>query len=121
MHHRTDPGEDHAKKLSSIQADLETVIREHGDATLAVVRAMDHRPFKKGITNEDEARLEVQGVVLATVRRLLDKAIPLNGQQIGKVCRSDKATIAAVAKQQFGNDLEDAGMAALAALEIAKT
>jgi hypothetical protein len=118
MDHRTNPGEDHAKKLTSIQADLDTVLKEQEDATVAVVRAMDYAPFKKGITNEDEMRIEVQGVVLATVRRVIDTAVAMNGQQIGKVCKSDKPTILAKAKALFGEERQDAGMAAIAALTI---
>jgi hypothetical protein len=119
MDHRTDPGEDHAKKLSSVQADLETVLRKQGDATLAVVRAMDHSPFKKGITNADEARIEAQGVVLGTVRRVIDRAVALNGAEIGKACKSDKASVIKNATQQFGEERQDSGMAALAGLAIA--
>lgn len=119
MDHRTDPGEDHAKKLSSVEADLETVVKKNSDAQFAVVRAMDYSPLKKGITNEDEARLEAQGVVLATVRRHLDRVVAMNGNEIGKACGSDKPTVLARAGELFGDKHKDAGIAALAALALA--
>ncbi len=120
MQHHTDPGEDHAKKLASVEADLDTVLKKQRDAAVVVVRRMDYSPFKKGITSEDERRLELQGVVLATARRHVDATHALNGKQIGHACGTDKPGIVAKAKGMFGADLTDAGMAALAALATAK-
>ena len=122
MEHRTDPGEDHAKKLASVQADLETSIKNRAaDAKVAVVRSMDTPPFvRRGITKEQEARLEIQGVVLSTLRRQIDRVTAMNGQQIGRTCKSDKPTVLADAKKQFGEVYQEAGIAALAAMALAR-
>jgi len=119
LKHITDPGEDAAKKLMSVGADVETALRnEHVD--VAIVRSRDRSPVPRGVTNEDETRYHAQGVVLGVVRRKVDRVEVRNGKEIGSACHSDKPTIEAETVNVFGKELKDAGMAALAALAIAE-
>jgi len=120
LRHRTNPGEDLPKKLANIQADVEATVKGTA-ATVAIVRAMDRPPFGQRKQSTNEPRLQMEGVVLATLRREITVVQPRTGKEIGDLCGASKDEVAADARQRFGADLQEAGMAALAALRVAKT
>lgn len=118
LRHRTNPDEDPAKKLANIQADVEATVKDT-TATLAVVRAMDRSPFGRK-QSTSEARLQMEGVVLATLRREIPVVQARTGKEIGTDCGMSKDEVAQEARTRFGVERQEAGMAALAALLIAK-
>jgi len=118
LRHRTNPGEDPAKKLANIQADVEATVKDT-TATVAVVRAMDRSPFGRK-QSTSEPRLQMEGVVLATLRREIPVVQARTGKEIGTDCEMSKDEVAEEARKRFGVERQEAGMAALAALRIAK-
>lgn len=118
LRHRTNPDEDLAKKLLGIRADLDATVKNTA-ATVAVVRALDRAPFGRR-QSTTEGHLHMEGVVLSSLRRQIDVVVPKNGKQIGDLCGSSKDAVAAEAAERFGPERQEAGMAALAALRLAK-
>jgi len=118
LRHRTNPDEDPAKKLANIQADVEATVKDT-TASVAVVRAMDRSPFGRKQTTTD-SRLQMEGVVLATLRRKIPVVQARSGKEIGADCGMTKDEVAADARGRFGLERQEAGMAALAAMQIGK-
>src|ERR1700687_4736111 len=119
MRQRTTQVENHAKKLANIKADVDATVKGT-TATVAVVRAMDRPPFGRGRQSTNEPRWQMEGVVLAALRREIPIVRPHNGKEIGAICGMSKDEITADARARVGAERQEAGMAALAALRIAK-
>lgn len=117
LRHRSDPNQEWAKKLRSLVADLDTALRGSSPDAL-VVRSMDWA----GARRESTARIryQVEGAILAVASRYVDVVQSRSGREIGDICGSSKQAVDSEASAVFGDQLKEAGAAAIAALVLAE-
>jgi hypothetical protein len=115
--HRSSANDDWSQKLRALTADLETALRQDRPDAL-VVRSLDWSPATR---REQVARkrYQVDGAILAVARRQVDIVESLSGKELGTVCGSNKKAVMAEASSAFGEDLANAGAAAIGALVMA--
>lgn len=114
----SDAQQDFPQQLASLASALEARMPiVHVDA--AVVRSMDRSPFGRR-ENTSANRYAVEGVLLATCRRSVERTVRLRGVDIGERCGSSKQAAETRAAEICGEALKSAGAAALAALHIAE-
>lgn len=114
--HRGDPKEDWAQKLWALTSDLETTLR-HQPPEALVVRAMDWAPKRKEATTRK--RYQIEGAILATARRHVERVESRSGRELGDLCDANKAEVEKEAAAVLGDELKEASAAALGALVLA--
>ena len=113
--HRANPKVSWGEMLRELAAHLEAALqRAKPDAV--VIRSLDWTKFRKETTSKP--RYQVEGVLLEVATRFNVPTAAMSGLEIGRLFKTTKAVIQAEAATAFGGD-EDAGSAAIAALELA--
>src|SRR6266508_4160377 len=112
--HRSSPNDDWSQKLRALTAHLETALKQDTPDAL-VVRSLDYSPATR---REEVARrrYQVEGAILAAARRHVEIVDSRSGRELGALCGSKKAAVLAEAAAAFGDELQDAGAAAIGAL-----
>ena len=118
---------DLSQKLLNLAADLETHLADLQPAAI-VVRTMERWGGGQRSPHEPSTRLRlrVEGVLLATARRHIESEVRvLTGQEIGRICNSNKDAVNAQAQALLGDqrrrpELVDACEAALAGLTLSE-
>jgi hypothetical protein len=114
--HRTNPKEDWAQKLRALTADLETTLKRNPPDAL-VVRAMDWwAKRKEELTRK---RYQIEGAILAAARRHVDPVESKSGKELGNLCGGNKQDVETEAAEAIGEELKEAGAAAIGALVLA--
>ena len=117
LRHKTSPGEDWPQKLHGLATHIETLLRKSAP-NAAVMRSMDY--FAKQRKTILKSRYQVEGVVIVTLRRSVERTEARSGREIGDILGMDKPATEIEAARLFGKDYKEEGAAALAALRIAE-
>jgi hypothetical protein len=114
--HTCDRQEDRPLQMMNLAHDLPH--RLSGlDIESAVLRDRDH---SSGGVKVEQLKVDftADGVVLAALRERCPKTALLHGNEIGRLCGSDKATAESAAAADFGSVYKEAGSAARAAIRL---
>jgi hypothetical protein len=112
--HKAESG-DTARALLLLATFLEAELQKT-QPRVVVVRAMDWAPNRK--ESVVRPRLQVEGVVIATARRVVENVTVLSGKAIGELLGLSKADAELRAKQVLPNQDPGAALAGLAALVL---
>lgn len=114
--HVADAQDAFPQQLRSISDDLASRLPDM-DPDVVVIRSMDF--FARRAEGVTRKRYMVDGVLTQTAQRLIDRVQCMNGKQVGAQCGLNKKQIESEAASIVGDELSEAGGAALAALVIA--
>ena len=109
--------DEQSKQLRELADHLDSVLKQL-QPEVVVIHSLDFYKFTSRDTITKHARVE--GALLAVADRHANHAFTLNGKQIGDRLGSSKAAGEAEAATLVGDELAEAGAAALAALSLAK-
>jgi hypothetical protein len=107
--------EDLSKQLRELADHFDSVVKQL-ELDAIVIHSLDFHKFTSRDTIEKHARVE--GALLAVADRYASTVTTLSGKQIGDRLGSTKAAVEQEAESLVGEELTEAGAAALAALAL---